>query len=217
MLSFLFHTYIACTCKLDPVTDMGCLIYFSLRVLLHKSGTKESSGGQSHQLNSNDSEPSRCLVRQVVKGSLTKLEENSVVPERSIRLELGSCWLQYLQKQETLTDTTSNGLGRDHEAEPAVKGLGKHFKCLKKRDKKPSNSSSKVGKEENDCEPCSMNQSIGESRNEMELKNLISKEAFSRLEESRTGLHLKVSSSLFHVFSQKVWHRFTTMVLFSLF
>ncbi|KHG04943.1 Uncharacterized protein F383_08744 [Gossypium arboreum] len=180
----------------QPDGGANALNINSLRVLLHKSGAKESSGGQSHQLNSNDSEPSRCLVRQVVKESLTKLEENSIVPERSIRLELGSCWLQYLQKQETSTDTTSNGLGCDHEAEPAVKGLGKHFKCLKKRDKKPSSSGSKVDKEENDGEPCSMNQSIGVSRNQMELKNLISEEAFSRLEESRTGLHLKSVNEL---------------------
>ncbi|TYJ31481.1 hypothetical protein E1A91_A06G201500v1 [Gossypium mustelinum] len=180
----------------QPDGGANALNINSLRVLLHKSGAKESSGGQSHQLNSNDSEPSRCLVRQVVKESLTKLEENSIVPERSIRLELGSCWLQYLQKQETSTDTTSNGLGCDHEAEPAVKGLGKHFKCLKKRDKKPSSSGSKVDKEENDGEPCSMNQSIGVSRNQMELKNLISEEAFSQLEESRTGLHLKSVNEL---------------------
>ena len=36
-----------------------------------------------------------------------------------------------------------------------------------------------------------MRQSIGESSSEMELKNLISVGAFSRLEESETGFHLK--------------------------
>ncbi|KAK8575863.1 hypothetical protein V6N13_032827 [Hibiscus sabdariffa] len=190
--------------EIDDQPDGGsnALNINSLRVLLHKASTKESSG-QSHQPNLNESEASRCLVRQVVKGSLTKLEENVVAPERSIRLELGSCWVKYLQKRESSTDTTSNGPGHDREAEPAVKGLGKQLKCLKKMDKIPGNINSKVDEEENDSESCSMNvnssqghQSIGESNNGMELKNLISGEAFSCLEESGTGLHLKSVNDL---------------------
>ncbi|XWS20462.1 hypothetical protein CRYUN_Cryun31cG0103400 [Craigia yunnanensis] len=192
--------------EIDDQSDGGAnaLNINSLRVLLHKSCTAELTGGsQSHQSNLNDSEASRCLVQRVIKESLTKLEEKSVAPERSIRWELGSCWVQYLQKQETSTDTTSKGLANDHEAESAVKGLGKQFKFLKKRDKKPSNVSSTIDKEENDSESCSMDvksnlglQSSGESRSEMELKNLISEEAFSRLEESGTGLHLKSANEL---------------------
>ena len=159
----------------------------------------------------NDSEASRCLVQQVLKESLTKLEEKSVAPERSIRWELGSCWVQYLQKKETSTDPTSKGLANDHEAEPTVRGLGNQFKFLKKRDKKPSNVSSTIDKEENDSESCSMDvksnlgqQSNGESSSEMELKNLISEEAILRLEESGTGLQLKVywsNSSIFPTFT----------------
>ncbi|GMJ14272.1 REDUCED CHLOROPLAST COVERAGE 3 [Hibiscus trionum] len=191
--------------EIDDQPDGGAnaLNINSLRVLLHKSGAKEPSGGQSHQPNMNDSEASRCLVRQVVKESLTKLEENLVAPERSIRLELGSCWVQYLQKRESSTDTTSNGPGHDREAEPAVKGLGKQLKCLKKRNKVPGNINSKVDKEEHDSESCSMNvnsnqgrQRIGESNDETGLKNLISGEGFSRLEESGTGLHLKSVNDL---------------------
>ncbi|XP_039060947.1 protein TSS-like [Hibiscus syriacus] len=187
--------------EIDDLPDGGAnaLNINSLRVLLHKSGTKETSGGQTQQVNLTVSEASGCLVQQVVKESLTKLEEILVARERSIRLELGSCWVQYLQKLESSTETTSNGPGHDREAEPAVKGLGKQFKCLKKR----GNINSKVDKEENDSEPCSMNvnfnqghQSIGESNNDVELKNLISEEAFSRLEESGTGLHVKSLNEL---------------------
>ncbi|KAE8735655.1 clustered mitochondria protein-like isoform X2 [Hibiscus syriacus] len=176
----------------------------SLRVLLHKSFPAELSGGsQSNQSNLSDSESSGCLVLRVIKESLTKLEENSVAPERSIRWELGSCWVQYLEKQETSTDPTSKGPANDRDAESAVKGLGKQFKLLKKRDKKPSNVSSAIDKEEKDSEPCSVDvnynldqESNDEFRSEMELKNLISAEAFSRLEESGTGLHLKSAEEL---------------------
>lgn len=178
-------------------------IYCSLRVLLHKSGPAEVTGGrQSNQSNFIDSKSSRCLVQRVIKENLTKLEENSAAPERTIRWELGSCWVQYLQKQETSTDATSKGLANDQEAEAAVRGLGKQFNFLKKRDKKPSNISSTVEKEDNDSELCSedVKSNLGqeskvELSSEMELKHLISKEAFSRLEESGTGLHLKVSFS----------------------
>ncbi|XP_022721198.1 protein TSS-like isoform X2 [Durio zibethinus] len=188
--------------EIDDQLDGGAnaLNINSLRVLLHKSCPAElTGGGQSHQSNLNDSEASRSLVQQVIKESLTKLEEKLVASERFIRWELGSCWLQHLQKQETSTDPTSSGLANDHEAEPAVKGLGQQFKFLKKRDKKLSNVSSTIDKEENDSKSCSMDvksnlgqQSNGDSSSEMELKNMISEEAFLRLEESGTGLHLKV-------------------------
>ncbi|XVE89045.1 hypothetical protein DITRI_Ditri19aG0118400 [Diplodiscus trichospermus] len=186
--------------EIDDQPDGGAnaLNINSLRVLLHKSCTEEfTGGGQSHQSNFNNAEASRCLVQQVLKESLTKLEEKSVAPERSMRWELCSCWVQYLKKQETSTDPSLKGPAKDHGDEPAVKGLGKQFKFLKKRDKKPSNVCSRVDREENDSESCStdvksnLGQRIGESGREMELKNLISEEAFSRLEESGTGLHLK--------------------------
>ncbi|KAK6263688.1 hypothetical protein SCA6_019122 [Theobroma cacao] len=192
--------------EIDDQPDGGAnaLNINSLRVLLHKSCTAElTGGGQLYQSNLNDSEASRCLVQRVIKESLTKLDEKSVAPERSIRWELGSCWVQYLQKQESSMDGNSKGPDNDCEAEPVVKGLGKQFKFLKKRGKKPSNVTSSIDKEKNDSESCSMDvksnlghQSNGESSSELELKNLISKEAYSRLEESGTGLHLKSADEL---------------------
>ncbi|PPR94814.1 hypothetical protein GOBAR_AA25856 [Gossypium barbadense] len=192
--------------EIDDQPDGGAnaLNINGLRVLLHKSSPAEvTGGGQSNQSNLIDSKSSRCLVQRVIKENLTKLEENSAAPERTIRWELGSCWVQYLQKQETSTDATSKGLANDQEAEAAVKGLGKQFKFLKKRDKKPSNISSTVEKEDNDSELCSedVKSNLGQESNvelssEMELKHLISKEAFSRLEQSGTGLHLKSAEEL---------------------
>ncbi|KAF2323142.1 hypothetical protein GH714_033617 [Hevea brasiliensis] len=134
-------------------------MFFSLGVVLYQSCVKESSGSQSPHHFFDDSEASRCLVRQVIRESLTKLDEMPVASERSIRWELGSCWMQHLQKQETPSDTDSKHSEEDTETEHAVKGLGQH--------------------------------SNGDSNSENELKELISEEAFFRLKESRTGLHLK--------------------------
>lgn len=161
-------------------------------------------GSQSPRCNLDYSDASRRLVRTVIKGSLTKLKGEPTSSERSIRWELGSCWLQYLQKQETPTDLYSKGSGIDNEAEHAVKGLGKQFKFLKKRDNKPFSTNLK---EENNTGPCRMNvetnagkQINGELNSEMELQRLISEEAFLRLKESGTSVHLKVSESVPKIF-----------------
>lgn len=176
--------------------------------MLYKSCVKESSGGQSAHCRFDDSEASRCLVRKLIKESLTKLEEMPVAFERSIRWELGSCWLQHLQKQETPTDANSKHSEEDIETEHAVKGLGKEFKFLKKRDKKTCMNGT-LEKEETKNGSCRLSvgtdegqHSNGESSSENEWKKLISEEAFSRLKETGTGLHLKVLlKSLFLVHS----------------
>lgn len=149
-----------------------------------------------------NSEALRSLVRRVIKQSLAKLELEPTASERSIRWELGSCWVQHLQKQETPTDTKSTRSGDDIETEHAVKGLGKQFKFLKKRENRPNLVGSNNEANEDDNGPCSMNvgtngrqQSNGELNCEMELKKLISEESFLRLKETGTGLHSKVSES----------------------
>ncbi|XP_021639689.2 protein REDUCED CHLOROPLAST COVERAGE 3 isoform X2 [Hevea brasiliensis] len=186
----------------QPDGGSNALNINSLRVPLHKSCVKESSGGQSPLHSFDDSEAHRFLVRQVIKESLTKLEEMPVTSERSIRWELGSCWLQHLQKQETSTDTDSKHSEEDTETEHAVKGLGKEFKFLKKRDKKEGMNST-LEKEETKAGPCRLNvgtdegqHSNGESYSENELKELISEEAFLRLKETGTGLHLQLVDEL---------------------
>ncbi|KAJ4718452.1 Tetratricopeptide repeat (TPR)-like superfamily protein [Melia azedarach] len=175
-----------------------------LRVPLHKSFAAElPGGGQSPQSNLDDSEPFRPLVRRVIKQSLTKLEGEPTASERSIRWELGSCWVQHLQKQETPMDENSGSSGDDNEAEHAVKGLGKQFKFLKKRDNKPNSVGSINENNEVDNEPWSMNlgtnvrqESNGELKSEMGLKKLISEEAFLCLKETGTGLHSKTVDEL---------------------
>lgn len=151
---------------------------YSLRIQLHKitaNAPEESS---------DDLEPSRVLVRKVIKESLSKLKEEPIGSEKPIRWELGSCWLQHLQKQDNEPDSKSKA----PESEPAVKGLGKQFKLLKKREKKPSAVDTE---KENRCmldDPNTKTETNGEEK----LEKLISKQALSRLKESGTGLHLKV-------------------------
>ncbi|WCJ40513.1 Tetratricopeptide repeat (TPR)-like superfamily protein [Euphorbia peplus] len=179
----------------QPDGGSNALNINSLRVFLHKSSVAQSSEGQSPRGTFDDLEASRCRVRQVIKESLTKLEKTEVSPERPIRWELGSCWLQHLQKQETPTDTDSKTSEKLTETEQAVKGLGKEFKFLKKRGKKPGDT---LEKEESSTDPCRLNMITdegqhgdGESNSENELKEFLSQEAFLRLKENGTGLHLK--------------------------
>lgn len=142
-----------------------------------------------------------CLARGVIKESLKKLEDKPDKSERSIRWELGSCWVQHLQKQETKTENNSKNPGNDNDAESAIKGLGKKFKLLKKREKKTGDESNTYNMEELDV---SSSSHVGLDKEELnngkfssqaDLKELLSEDAFLRLKETGTDLHLKVSES----------------------
>jgi protein TIF31 len=156
----------------QPVGGANALNVNSLRVLLPKSSTAESR----------DSCNVQNLVREVTKQSLSKLEEEVSVSERSIRWELGSCWVQHLQKQETSEDKDSKKAEKDKN-EPAVKGLGKQFKMLKKREIDCEEIDSKV-------ESSSLEDLNKESISESDIKKFVNEEAFSRLKENGTGLHI---------------------------
>ncbi|KAJ8773911.1 hypothetical protein K2173_009342 [Erythroxylum novogranatense] len=193
--------------KIDDQPDGGAnaLNINSLRVLLHNSYDTESSGVQSSISNLDDLEESRLLVQQVTQDSLTKLEESPSSSERSVRWELGSCWLQHLQKGETQTDSSSKSFESENDTEHAVKGLGKEFKYLKKRGKKPKGSYSHDDK---DNETILGNESMGTDGGHIgseetscgdELKNLISEDAYLRLKETGTDLHIKSIDELIHM------------------
>lgn len=165
-----------------------------MRVLLHKFDTESLGGSQPDR---DSLETSRCLVQGVIKASLKTLEKKAGTFERSIRWELGSCWVQHLQNQETQTDNHSKNPTNDNEAEAAVKGLGKKFKLLKKREKKSGGENTDV--EVLDANSSNLNvgldkgeQNNGEFSSEADLKRLFSEDAFLRLKETGTGLHLKV-------------------------
>ncbi|KAK4747206.1 hypothetical protein SAY87_026243 [Trapa incisa] len=167
----------------------------SLRVLLHKPNDAELSGGQSEELCLDESKDFKSQIQSIIKESLTALEDASLVPfERSLRWELGSCWVQHLQKKESAVENQAKSTEKGDESEGAVKGLGKQFKLLKKRDRKPNidgsdweeNGPKTVGTE------CALIElTNGNLENEAKLKKLISEEAFLRLKETGTGLHSK--------------------------
>lgn len=168
----------------------------SLRVLLQKFKTESLASSDLDSL-----ETSRCLVRRVIKESLTKLENEPVNSERSIRWELGSCWVQHLQKQESSVVSDSDSLDDNNEAEAIVKGLGKQFKLLKKREKKTSGERTYDEEEIDASESRSSNSRTlelhnGDISNDSDLKQLLSEEAFLRLKETGTNLHLKSAEEL---------------------
>lgn len=175
----------------------------SLRFLLHKFSTESSRGGWTPQSNLEGSEIHRGRVRQVIKESLKNLKERPSDFKKCIRWELGSCWVQHLQKQETTPGSNSKSSDRDNDALHTVKGLGKQFKFLKKREIKGSSISSTYDGEENDCRPSILHveTELGDSSNvevnrTEELEKLISEDAFLRLKETGTGLHLKSTDEL---------------------
>lgn len=172
---------------------------YSLRTLLPKSSTTDPSGkNPSRHLNVSDIGTSRYLVRKVIKVSLSKLKEEPVQTDRLIRWELGSSWIQHLKKQETFTDDTYKA-PKDDTSDTVVRGLGKELKMLKKREKMAGSVDSyeqNYNRTSNlDAENSTEEVSSSESESEVDLKKFISEEAFLRLKESGTGLHLKVSDN----------------------
>ncbi|GLT57310.1 hypothetical protein SLA2020_302920 [Shorea laevis] len=161
--------------EIDDQPDGGAnaLNINSLRFLLHKFSAESSGGGWSPQSNLDGLEMYRCLVRRVIKESLKKLKEKPIDSKKSIRWELGSSWVQHLQKQEAPPGNNSKSPGHDNEA------------LL-------------LSKEENDSGPDNLHVetdlgdlSNGEVNRTAELEKLISEDAFLRLKETGTDLHLK--------------------------
>ncbi|KAK7255207.1 hypothetical protein RIF29_28611 [Crotalaria pallida] len=188
--------------EIDDQPDGGAnaLNINSLRRLLHKSGAEPSEGTSSSISNSDNLDASENIVRKLVQECLEKIKEERGVSKRSIRWELGSCWMQHLQKQETSADSSSTNKENGNDVEQAVKGLGKQFKLLKRIEKKASSldgtdsTSGNLNEGTDKVEP--NNDGLS---NSTELEKLLSKEAFLRLEESRTGLHLKSVDELINM------------------
>lgn len=187
----------------QPEGGANALNINSLRVLLQKPFTSEASGdGQSPQSNFNSFDKSQVLVQKVVRDSLDKLG-NEARRDRTIRWELGSCWVQHLQKQETPAEDSSKSPAEDNKSDPLVKGLGKQFKMLKKRERKSNGSYSTDYNDENNSKVTGANDENSvaelndmESETNAELRKVIPEEAYVRLRETGTGLHTKSADEL---------------------
>lgn len=183
----------------QPEGGANALNVYSLRFLLHKPHYAEPSGENTPPLpHSGDLEDSRCQLIQILNDSLTKLEEEKTVEvEAGIRWELASCWVQHLQKKD---DAERSPKEAGSENEISIKGLGKQFKLLKKREKKQSSMNSLDGKEESDSQVSGLESDEGSNRDgeaaEAELEKLLSEEAFARLKETGADLHLKTVHEL---------------------
>ncbi|KAJ0965710.1 hypothetical protein J5N97_026848 [Dioscorea zingiberensis] len=115
----------------QPDGGSNALNVNSLRMLLHKS-TSQSSGlsPHTHCTDDEDLQTARSLVQKVLADSLMKLEEAAPKQRKSIRWELGACWVQHLQNQDK--GKTEPKKTEEAKVEPAVtKGLGKQFGQLK--------------------------------------------------------------------------------------
>ncbi|XP_043722388.1 protein TSS isoform X3 [Telopea speciosissima] len=173
----------------QPDGGANALNINSLRTLLHQSCIAKYQS----PLSDDDLEAGKCLVRKVIYDSLTKLEGEPAVTERSIRWELGSCWVEHLQKHDTPVSNSSKSNVEENNAELAVKGLGKQLKLLKKREKKTecvSEDSSSTGSMLT-AESTDFADQKGKYNADDDIKKLIPEAAFLHLQKTGTGLHQK--------------------------
>ncbi|KAJ8562147.1 hypothetical protein K7X08_011438 [Anisodus acutangulus] len=168
----------------------------SLRMLLHKSSTPQTPS-QVHKLHGADVEDvqsAKSLVRQVLGESLQKLQEEGSKQVKSIRWELGACWVQHLQNQAS--GKVESKKADEAKVEPAIKGLGKNGGLLKDIKKKSDDKSSKAssGNEVSSSDKKKLEKQDEET--EIIWKKVLPEAAYLRLKESETGLHLKSPDEL---------------------
>ncbi|XP_068651789.1 protein REDUCED CHLOROPLAST COVERAGE 2-like [Aristolochia californica] len=193
-----------------PEGGANALNVNSLRMLLHKSPNPQSSAGvpRSQHSDSEDLPSARLLVRKVLKDSIMKLEAQVTKPRKTIRWELGACWVQHLQNQASGKSEPKKG--EEGKVEPIVKGLGKQgglLKEIKKRidDKNSRTDNGKDSSAYSESGKCNTHAPVGFDQKDQEkqaaekeaiLRKLLHEAAFLRLKESDTGLHLKSPDEL---------------------
>ncbi|KGN65188.1 protein TSS [Cucumis sativus] len=180
----------------QPEGGENALNVNSLRMLLHKSNTPQASNTSTRLQTTNVDhlQYSRTVVRKVMEESLLRLEEEPVKNSRSIRWELGACWVQHLQNQAS--GKTEPKKTEETKLEPVVKGLGKQGGLLKEIKKKTDLGTSKVepGKEVDPTNQKEMEKQDDDK--EQMWKMLLPESAYLRLKESETGLHKKSPEEL---------------------
>ncbi|KAM6552996.1 hypothetical protein CsatB_013758 [Cannabis sativa] len=187
----------------QPEGGANALNVNSLRMLLHKFSSPQKLQSSDHE----NSESAKSLVRKVLEESLSRLQEEPTKQKKSIRWELGACWVQHLQNQASGKTETKKTEEAKHE--PAVKGLGKQGGLLKEIKKKIDVKSGKTeqGKEVTAGNNLDINKNADANQKEIEKqdvekemsaiwKNLLPEAAYLRLKESDTGLHLKSPDEL---------------------
>ncbi|KAJ9557794.1 hypothetical protein OSB04_012408 [Centaurea solstitialis] len=182
----------------QPEGGANALNVNSLRMLLHTSSTPISSGtvqriqgGDVEELHS-----AKVLVRKVLEESLHKMQEEDSTNTKSIRWELGACWVQHLQNQAN--GKSDSKTAAEAKVEPAVKGLGKGLlkEIKKKTDDKSSKAEQEVATSNKSDDGGNGEAAKVEEEKETMWRKLLPEAAYLRLKESDTGLHLKSPEEL---------------------
>jgi protein TIF31 len=143
-----------------------------------------------------------AFVEKLIKKSLAKLEEEELSSDYFVRWELGACWVQHLQDQNSTEKDKKPSLEKANN-EMKVEGLGKPLKALKNNKKKSDSTNTNCASEHSKSNPEGENDALSSSEsqhetvaveNELVLKRMLSEAAFTRLKESGTGLHCKVNT-----------------------
>ncbi|PQQ13649.1 protein TSS [Prunus yedoensis var. nudiflora] len=133
----------------QPEGGANALNVNSLRLLLQQSSPPQSSNTvpRTQSTDFENLHSTRSLVKKVLEESLLRLQGGPTNHTKSIRWELGACWVQHLQNQGS--GKTESKKTEEAKTEPAVKGLGKQGGLLKEIKKKMDVRSSKTeqGKE----------------------------------------------------------------------
>ncbi|XP_071686090.1 protein REDUCED CHLOROPLAST COVERAGE 2-like [Rutidosis leptorrhynchoides] len=179
----------------QPEGGANSLNVNSLRMLLYQSSTPSPSGAVElvQGADVEDLQSAKVLVKKILEESVQKLQEEDSKKTKSIRWELGACWVQHLRNQAS--GKSDSKISSESKVEPEVKGLGKGLlkEIKKKSDDKSSNIEQEVAKSDD-----SVNKEAAKFNEEKEImwKNVVPEAAYIRLKESDTGLHLKSPDEL---------------------
>ncbi|KVI11750.1 hypothetical protein Ccrd_009842, partial [Cynara cardunculus var. scolymus] len=173
----------------------------SLRMLLHKSSTTTLSSIAAQRVQVADVEDmhsANIVVRKVLEESLQKIQAEVSKATKSIRWELGACWVQHLQSQDSGKPDYKKA--EEAKVEPDVKGLGKGLlKGIKKKSEDKINKTEEEVSTSNNTDMINKLDNHGkeetikmDEEKEMLWRKLLPEAAYMHLKESDTGLHLKV-------------------------
>ncbi|KAL8118949.1 protein REDUCED CHLOROPLAST COVERAGE 1-like [Apium graveolens] len=189
---------------LDQPDGGACALNInSLRKLLHKKSTPEDNKTLLDLKNLDHVElNSGCnFVRDLLKDSLSKLDEEEPKGHTFTRWELGACWIQHLQDQKK-SEKEKKLSAEKTKNEVKVEGLGTSLRSLKnkrningsKDDLQPDNVRMTANAINGDVDsvvlPSPESQlEVNANENELALRKLMTDDAFTRLKETETGLH----------------------------
>lgn len=194
-----------CLELLDQPDGGACALNInSLRLLLHKRAASQSKMLPNAKTSEcEELSASRAFVEVLLEESLAKLREEEVEGDTFTRWELGACWIQHLQDQNK-TEKDKKVSSEKVKNEMKVEGLGTPLRSLKNRKKNSVDSNMELqsqnvkladgvnGEAENAVSPSAESQlEANATDSENSLRRLLSDAAFTRLQESETGLHRK--------------------------